>query len=77
MIRESGTRGFPMEQPLKGMMIYYVYVGPDVSPADAHVLIDNLGQKSGDLLDDLAESGYKLLYVPVRTGESRVELLKF
>jgi hypothetical protein len=66
-----------METPLKGMMLYYVYVGPDVPPKEAHVLIDDLARKSQDLMDELSEAGYKLLYVPVRTGESRVELLKF
>jgi hypothetical protein len=42
----------------KGMMLYYVYVGPDVSPADAHVSDRRFGaRKSEDLLDEFGGIG--------------------
>jgi hypothetical protein len=64
------------EPKLVGMMLYYVNVGT-LSVEQAETLVDAMATKHGELHAELEEIGYRMLYIPIRTGDGRIETIRF
>ena len=64
-----------MNTKFNGILVFYINVG-QLSSENAKIFIDS--QKSdfnNDLRSKLLEKGYEIIFVPIRDGNTRVEVI--